>query len=362
MLNQQLFLPDAYQARIDSDYFDDTLSIRTDTVFQPELYPMAERLLAGTGRTRLVDVGCGIGKKLAASSAPEKLGIDIGANIAHCRMAHPDAAQWVELDLGHPVPASIAQPIGPRDVVICSDVIEHIPDPRHLLAFLAQCFRQGALVITSTPDRVLVRGADHLGPPPNKAHVREWALAEYRALLTASGLPPLYIGLTLNNDVNRLLRTIVSVHEPRLQHTYAPPALRPLAIMSCFNEEDVLEEVIEHWIAQGCDLHVLDNWSTDRSWPILQAAAARLGRHLTTERFPAERPENGSWRDILSAKEDIAFCHKGRWIISTDADEIRRSPFPPFCIADALQLVAAGGWNRVDFTVLNYRPTDDRKR
>ena len=365
MSNQQLFLPDTYQPHIETEYFGDTLSIRTDTVCQPdidppEIYPTAELLLAGTGRSRLVDVGCGIGKKLAASSAPAKLGIDIGANIAHCRMAYPDAAEWMELDLGHPVPPHLAEAIGPQDVVVCSNVIEHIPDPRPLLAFLSQCFRRGALVITSTPDRVLVPGPDHLGPPPNRAHVREWTLAEYRALLGAHGLPPLYIGLTLNNDAHRLPRTIVSLHEPRLQHAYAPPALRPLAIMSCFNEEDVLEEVIEHWIAQGCDLHVLDNWSTDQSWPILQAAAARYGRHLTLERFPAQRPVSGSWHDILTHKEEIALAHKGRWIIHTDADEIRQSPFPPFSMADALNMAAMGGWNRVDFTVLNYRPTDER--
>jgi glycosyltransferase involved in cell wall biosynthesis len=131
-------------------------------------------------------------------------------------------------------------------------------------------------------------------------------------------------------------------------------------MMSCFNEEDVLDEVIAHWIAQGCDLHVLDNWSTDRSWPILAAASQRFGRHLTIERFPREQPNTGSWREILARKEDIAFCHKGRWLIHTDADEIRCSPFAPFTLADAMHMVDLAGWNRIDFTVMNHRPVDAR--
>lgn len=359
MLNRELFMPSSYQARLQPDYYDDGVDERLDIMFQPEIYPAAEALLASTGRSRLVDVGCGIGRKLAAASAASKLGIDFDSNIAHCRAQYPEAAEWLELDLSHPVPDAIVEGIGPDDLVICSDVVEHLPDPRHLLGFLASCFQRGAAVMTSTPDRHMVHGPTHFGPPPNPAHVREWTCAEYGALLTASGLPPLYLGLTLNNDQHRALRTIVSLHEPRLQQRVRPASRRPLAILSCFNEADVLDEVIAHWIGQGCDVHVLDNWSTDDGWAILQAAAQRFGPHLTVERFPAEQPVEGSWRAILARKEEIAFCHKGRWVIHTDADEIRVSPFAPYNLADAMGLVEAAGWNRINFTVLNHRPVDD---
>ena len=359
MLNSDLFLPEKYVSRLEMDYFDDTLSLHERVVFQPEIYPAAERLLVATGRRRIVDVGCGIGKKLAECSAAEKMGIDFGSNIAHCRTTYPDAARWLELDLGEAISPAVAAEIGDTDVIICSDVVEHLADPRPLLAFLRQCFDQGALVLTSTPDRILVRGADHLGPPPNPAHVREWSTAEYGALLNANGLPALYLGLTYNNDRDKLLRTIVSVHEPRLQKAFVPTHVRPLAILSCYNEEDVLEQVIDNWITQGCDLYLIDNWSTDRSWDIVQAAAQRYGRHVMTERFPVERPERSAWLHILARKEEVAFCHQGRWIIHTDADEIRDSPFYPFSLADALHMVEIAGWNRVDFTLLNHRPVDD---
>lgn len=361
MDNSRLFLPVDYVPRLEMNYFDDKFSLHESIIFQPEIYPVVESLLQTTGRQRIVDVGCGVGKKLAEAAAGQKIGIDFGSNLTHCRSAYPDAATWLEVDLSVPVPDDITAQIGSGDVVVCSDVVEHIPDPRPLLAFLRCCFEQGALVVTSTPERVLVRGADHMGPPPNTAHVREWSIHEYHALLRASGLPPLYLGLTHNNNRDRLLRTIVSVHEPRLQACGAPSIARPLAILSSYNEEDVLEQVVEHWIAQGCDLHLIDNWSTDRSWEIAQAAAKRFGRHVTAERFPLERQTRSAWLDILARKEEIAFCHKGRWIIHADADEIRNSPFPPYSLADAMQMVERAGWNRIDFTLLNHRPVDEAR-
>ena len=95
-----------------------------------------------------------------ATLCPRNLGIDFGANIDHCRTTYPSAAEWLEVDLGTPVPDQLVDQIMPSDVIICSDVVEHIPDPRPLLAFLSACFQRGALIITSTPDRALVRGED----------------------------------------------------------------------------------------------------------------------------------------------------------------------------------------------------------
>ncbi len=358
MINDELLFKVECVVQKKPDYADYTLLIQENIVKQPEIYPVALALLSGTGRRRLVDVGCGIGTKLAEAPVGAKLGIDFEANIAHCRDTYPEMAEWYGLDLETAVPDYLTETIGPDDVVVCSDVIEHLVDPRPLLAFLRHCFQRGALVITSTPDRLLVRGADHPGPPPDPAHGQEWTSAEYRALLLANGLPPLYIGLTFDNNQDGFLQTIVSIHEPRLQRLYQAAPHRPLAIMSCFNEDDVLDEVIEHWIAQGCDLHIFDNWSTDRTWSILEAASMRFDSRVVIERFPREDPGHGSWRDILAHKEDIAFCHKGRWIIHTDADEIRQSPFASLNLADALHIVELAGWNRINFTVLNHRPVN----
>lgn len=361
MIDGNFFLPADYVSRHEPEYYDDAASHNSGVLFQPEIMSIAELLLAGTGRKRLVDIGTGNGTKLVGAEAQEKLGIDFGSNLDYCITHHGDAAEWRACDLGGIIPQDLVEAMGPDDVVVCSDVIEHLPDPLPLLRLLGAAYERGALVITSTPERVLVRGADHLGPPPNAAHVREWSLPEYRAMLCAAGLPPLFAGLTLNNDRDNLLRTIVSLHEPRLQSRFVPATSRPLAIISTFNEADIIDEVIERWLHQGCDVHVLDNWSTDETWARLERLADQFGAHMVLERFPAVETTRGSWIDILTRKEEIAFCHKGRWILHSDADEIRAAPFISLTLADALQQVQEAGWNRVDFTVLNHRPVNNQR-
>jgi len=70
------------------------------------------------------------------------------------------------------------------DLVICADVIEHLPDPNQLLAFvklLSPCN-----IIFSTPDRNLLRVGIHNGPPRDLAQVREWSMPEFRAYIESA--------------------------------------------------------------------------------------------------------------------------------------------------------------------------------
>jgi hypothetical protein len=46
---------------------------------------------------------------------------------------------------------------------------------------------QRTQVVLSTPERDLRRGRDHMGPPDNSSHVREWNAAEFSAYLQSRG-------------------------------------------------------------------------------------------------------------------------------------------------------------------------------
>lgn len=259
-----------------------------------------------------------------------------------------ERGHWENVSLeftGHP---EVLEAISKDHVVTCFDAFTTLSDPTAFLDFLAAAYRKGALIFTS----MRTNETDDL-------KIFERILPEYHAALRAAGLPPLFVGLDSDFSSDGTT-SVVSIHEPRLQRHFASSVQRPLAILSCFNESDVIEQVIEHWIAEGCCLQILDNWSTDHSWSLLIAVAERFGDLVTIERFPLVEPVAGSWEDILRRKEEIAEANQGRWIIHTDADEIRCSPFFPFKLADALALVESAGWNRVDFTVLNHRPVDDR--
>jgi glycosyltransferase involved in cell wall biosynthesis len=132
--------------------------------------------------------------------------------------------------------------------------------------------------------------------------------------------------------------------------------MRPLAIIPAYNEADILPAVLRHLERQGCDIYVLDNWSTDLSPDLL----AHLGQNI--ERWPSERPTLYEWSDILTHIEEIALERgRGRWVIFHDADEIRRVPgdWGTLTIEQALETVTVLGYNAVQFKVLTFVPTDN---
>jgi len=131
----------------------------------------------------------------------------------------------------------------------------------------------------------------------------------------------------------------------------------PLAIMSCYNEEDIIEEVMLDYRRQGCELLILDNWSTDTTWEILERLHELDPLGIEVQRFPdGAAPSVASWRNILARKEEIALQHPGRWVLHVDADELRRGPFEGLTLAQALRVAQICGANRIDFNVLNFRP------
>ena len=355
-------LPKSYQSRDAVSYFSDIEHAQGTPLYQPEVYEVAEYFLRKTGRSTVIDLGCGMAFKLVTLPATHRIGVDFGSNIEYCRAHHEGAGEWIGADFSNPGSITLADRAGPDCVVICADVVEHLLDPRPLLRILAACHAKGAIVLTSTPDRIRAWGQDHNGPPPNPSHVREWALEEYRELLKDNGLPCIYSGYTYDNDQDLRLETIITIHDKSAALDMAgdsPPITRPLAILALYNEADCIEQVIRDWVAQGCDIHAIDNWSNDSSWDILNRIAAEAPDRITMERFPEQPGPHYEWRDILRHKEMIAAAHPGRWIIHTDADELRRSPFPGMPMDRALRLVQGAGANRVNFTLINFRPTPE---
>src|SRR5215831_1019668 len=80
--------------------------------------------------------------------------------------------------------SDFANPLSGFDLVICADVIEHLPEPDGLLRYLqsiAPCW-----IVLSTPDRDVVgaRYGTMEGPPKNIHHVREWNMPEFRSYIS----------------------------------------------------------------------------------------------------------------------------------------------------------------------------------
>ena len=156
-------IKDGYKPRLNNRFFDDT-PLKDE--WQNEVYAKARALADLHGYNSILDIGAGSGFKLL-KYFPDKdtLGIDLPRTVAWLKRTYPHR-KWSDR----------FEPHTGYDIVICADVIEHIPDPDQVLDLIENCRPQ--LAVISTPDRSLhTRGHD--GPPGNKAHVREWAFSEF---------------------------------------------------------------------------------------------------------------------------------------------------------------------------------------
>jgi SAM-dependent methyltransferase len=201
------FLAPGYRERLTPTYFHDD---GMDAVWQPDVYPDAAALARVLGSRRIIDLGCGDGSKLAALHPEfEIVGIDIGANLDRSR-ERQSVGVWLELDLDSDDRLPLEDVSG--SLFICADVLEHLRFPEKTLRRVREALDRGAdALVLSTPERDLVEGDRHLGPPKNPAHVREWNSAELRSFLESCGLDGFY-GLTRSNDyLDELHTTFVAV-------------------------------------------------------------------------------------------------------------------------------------------------------
>lgn len=139
---------------------------------------------------------------------------------------------------------------------------------------------------------------------------------------------------------------------------------RVIALISSFNEGDVIGRVIEHLVDNGVDVYLLDNRSTDDT---VKQASAWLGRGLLhIETFPAPGDERYAraadrydWMAILLRKEELARTLKADWFLHHDADEIRESPWEGVTLKDAIRYVDSLEYNCIDFRIFDFPPIDD---
>jgi hypothetical protein len=176
------FLPDRYVARTDAIQDFEGEAQRKDDV-QREVYEESAKLARELDLVTVIDLGTGSGWKLikhfGKHSDGHIVGVDLPPAVAILRKRYPKAC-WVTPD-NLPYPEEMRK-AGGTDLLICSDMIEHVEDPD------ATCETIKSLnpkwIVMSTPDRDLVDRCFHptnktFGPPRNRCHVREWNFEEF---------------------------------------------------------------------------------------------------------------------------------------------------------------------------------------
>lgn len=168
-----------------SEYWD-AHRIEEAQYYQFSVYQRAAAIMRREGLQSLVDVGCGVGMKLAwiHQELPRVrlIGIDQPHAVEFCRVRHPFGEWYAD---NFEVQSSHLEGIK-GDLVLCADVIEHVLDPDRVLQYLRDRLKPSGLILISTPERDLVRGPDCLHSP-NPAHIREWNAKEFGEYLSTRG-------------------------------------------------------------------------------------------------------------------------------------------------------------------------------
>jgi ubiquinone/menaquinone biosynthesis C-methylase UbiE len=130
---------------------------------------------------RILDCGCGDGSLLSVVSSRLRCGELHGMDVADNVPLHKfglAAVQFQQQDLGKPVPASLH---GQYDLVLCSEVIEHVANDEMVLENLARLAKPGGLIVLSTQSGNIYKTEQFLG------HLRHYKREELAARLERYG-------------------------------------------------------------------------------------------------------------------------------------------------------------------------------
>jgi FkbM family methyltransferase len=261
----------------------------------------------------------------------------------------------IDLDLaeadGSALPVSALR----RSVVVCVDALEHSDSPVRLIRRLADLARAAPLTIVTGA----LADGDGITAGRSGPGLR-WTPCEFDQLLALGGLMASLRGVTSDAAAQGRVNIAIADQCPLAAARAIPDSFQPLALMAAYNEADIAPQTVMRLVDDGFEVHVADNWSTDGTFEAMRALARDCDR-LTVGRFPPEGPDyRFDYVGILAWKEKIGGAHPGRWIANVDSDEIRCSPWTGISFRGGLYVCDLMGFNAVDFTVLNFMPTDDR--
>ena len=173
-------IKDGYIHRDEYVQYDNTP--QTDK-FQDEVYAKARQICNQNNFKKIVDVGCGSAYKLVKYFRDKNfVGLELEPNLSYIKKKYP-IFRFDLSDFDNP-------PTEEFDILICSDVIEHVLDPDQIIEFIKKI--NWKYLVLSTPDREIIQNlqkgfgweVEEDGPPHNVHHIREWTSREFNSYVS----------------------------------------------------------------------------------------------------------------------------------------------------------------------------------
>jgi glycosyl transferase family 2 len=326
----------------------------------PDVFPFAVEMGQRFGCSHMIALGESTAANLLQLNPPLGIiGIVPGKDLEICRRQN-ELATWIEGTFDGTDEILLAPKTLKRSIIVCTDVIDHLTSPVHLFEHLKKWLDHAPLCILTSAATELTSGVSDHGSPAEA--LGRWSLPQFERLLSVAGFNLQFIGLAASDarsfEKKTGLAVITNNATVSPYKVRAPPDFRVVAFMAAYNEEDIIVESIKKWTDQGIEVHILENWSTDRTYDLAKQLETCLP--VTVERFPGTGPSRHfDWGAMLERIETLSKEINADWFIRRGADEILISPWPGVSYRDGLYLVDQAGFNCVDHTVIEFHPVND---
>lgn len=181
------YKPNLYQRTYDSnsnEKFWNENRLKSAKNLQYYVYHTCNKLILKNNFNKIMDVGCGPPMKIRNMFDLAKIDltlIDQPSIEKHVKRIIP-YARFISLNLENP-DINLGEKF---QMIICSDVIEHLLEPDNCIKFIKKHIDIKGLVIFSTPERDYRRGISCMSCN-KKEHIREWNKREFALYIESHG-------------------------------------------------------------------------------------------------------------------------------------------------------------------------------
>jgi len=328
-----------------------------DTLASP--YGLAGYLGEKFECSNIIDLGCRSGENLVTLRDKfEIIGVDNSEEILKCKNLY-NYGNWITFDFEKNANLELPRDVLGKSVIICSNLLERLENSNNVLNIIERFLDYSPICLFTTLDKekTVLTSEVHINARYN--------FSEFKKLISSKNFNLSFIGLTFyekqkfKKNILALIEGNNSILNFRKKSSWsAPNDFKIIAIMTSYNDADIIETSIQNLIEENIDVYLIDNWSTDET---LDLAKKFKGKGLIgIESFPKDGPsEYYMWGKLLSRVEEVTQELDADWFIHHDSDEVRKSPWPEVNLKNAIYEVDAAGFNAIDHTLINFRPIDD---